>query len=491
MRFAIVSLFLCFVLQACQAPLSHSTTTPRFIPSNRPPIKVDAKKTPYTFGYLEVPENRHRPDTRMIQLPVYIFKSRSKNPSPDPVLYTVGGPGNSSMGAAPYMRAFAYLEDRDLILFEQRGTTYARPHLACPEWAAVGPKLASKEMSPSAQDSVYAAAARQCRERLQAEGVDLDGYRTQEIAADIEDLRKVLNIDQLNLLTISYSTKIAQVMMRDYPNSLRSVVMDSPLPLAVSYDETAITHLMETYQQLFTDCAHNPACSGKHPNLENRFYSFLDRIQDNPIRFNVPAIQGEGQLEISLTGKDLVGELAGTTTGSIPGFLAKVEAVITGDTNLLKSLHYWPTGGDGDGKGMRLSVWCAEETVFINQEKLRVEQERFPSLVGLDPVVFSFEVCRNWGVRAAPPIDNQPVLSTIPTLLISGSYDTDTPVKWAQEMQQQLQNSHHLIFPGWTHGPTTYWDDPCAMQAARAFFNLPGQMPEVPCLAELVLPEFE
>ncbi|MEM9930124.1 MAG: alpha/beta fold hydrolase [Bacteroidota bacterium] len=491
MRFAIAFLLLSLVFQACQSPLTPTNSSPRFILSKKPPVKVDADKTPYTFGYLEVPENRQRPGSRMIQLPVYIFKSRSNNPAPDPVLYTVGGPGYTSMGAAPYMRAFAYLEDRDLILFEQRGTTHARPHLACPEWDAVGPALAGKDLSPAARDAAYAAAARQCRERLVAEGVDLDGYRTQEIAADIEDLRKALNIDQLNLLTTSYSTKIAQVMMRDYSSNLRSVVMDSPLPLAVSYDETSITNLMETYQQLFKDCAQDPNCADKHPNLESRFYSFLDSIQDDPIRFKVPAPQGKGQRQISLTGKDLVWALANTKTARIPSFLAKLEATMAGDSNLLQSFHTWPTGGTGEGKGMRLSVWCAEETAFVDTNRVREEMERFPALAGLSPVVFSYEVCRSWDVRKAPPEDNEPVLSSVPTLLISGSYDTDTPVKWAADMQRQLRNSHHLIFPGWTHGPTTYWDDPCAMQAARAFFSTPGRKPEVPCLDALKLPEFE
>ncbi|MEM6297924.1 MAG: hypothetical protein AAF740_04455, partial [Bacteroidota bacterium] len=71
----------------------------------------------YTFGYLEVLENRQNPNSRTIQLPVYIFKSRSKNPKPDPVIYTVGGPGYTSMRSAPYMKYYQYLDDRDFILF--------------------------------------------------------------------------------------------------------------------------------------------------------------------------------------------------------------------------------------------------------------------------------------------------------------------------------------------------------------------------------------
>ena len=33
------------------------------------------------------------------------------------------------------MEYYKYLDDRDFILFEQRGTQYAKPSLDCPEWS--------------------------------------------------------------------------------------------------------------------------------------------------------------------------------------------------------------------------------------------------------------------------------------------------------------------------------------------------------------------
>ena len=85
------------------------------------------------------------------------------------------------------------------------------------------------------------------RDRLAKEGIDFNGYNTNEIAADINDLANVLEIEEYNLLTISYSTKIAQVLIRDYPEKIRSVVMDSPLPLEASYDEESVKNLLYLY----------------------------------------------------------------------------------------------------------------------------------------------------------------------------------------------------------------------------------------------------
>lgn len=108
------------------------TFSPKFKKSKKTTHKIKREQQ-YTFGYLEVLENRDKPNGNTIKLPVYIFKSRSKNPKPDPILYTVGGPGYTSMRASKYMQYYKYLDDRDFILFEQRGTQYAQPSLDCPE----------------------------------------------------------------------------------------------------------------------------------------------------------------------------------------------------------------------------------------------------------------------------------------------------------------------------------------------------------------------
>ena len=91
----------------------------RFIESDSSLFEVKANQE-YTFGYLEVPENRANVNGKSIKLPVYIFKSRSEQPKADPIIYVVGGPGSSVMGAVPYMNYYQYLDDRDFILFEQR-----------------------------------------------------------------------------------------------------------------------------------------------------------------------------------------------------------------------------------------------------------------------------------------------------------------------------------------------------------------------------------
>ena len=59
---------------------------------------------------------------------------------------------------------------------------------------------------------------------------DLMAYNTASNAADINDLRLALGYDQVNLWGGSYGTRLALGVMRDYPEGLRSVVLDSVYP---------------------------------------------------------------------------------------------------------------------------------------------------------------------------------------------------------------------------------------------------------------------
>ena len=168
-----------------------------------------------------------------MRLPVFILKSRSTNPKADPILYTSGGPGSSSVSTAKYGEYFSYLDDRDFIVFEQRGTRYAQPNLDCAELDSIKKINSWINLSESEKTAIEVQAGLRCQSRLIAEGNNLSTYNTKTSADDIEDLRKVLGIKQLNLLSVSYSTKIAQVLLRDYPRSIRSAVLSAPSQNAI------------------------------------------------------------------------------------------------------------------------------------------------------------------------------------------------------------------------------------------------------------------
>ena len=468
------------------------TFQPTFRESKRTTHKI-SKKQDYTFGYLEVLEDRSQPNGKTIQLPVYIFKSRSESPAPDPIIYTVGGPGSSTMRSAQYAAYYQYLDDRDFIFFEQRGTAYAEPHLDCPEWSVAVRETNQPGFDVHKADSVLVAAAQACKTRLEAAGINLNGYRTTESAADIADLKTALGIDQYNLLTISYSTKIAQVLLRDHPEGIRSVVMDSPLPLEVSYDEESTDNLMAALEALLEGCENDANCNGSYPDLKPRFLQYLRDKSSNPLQVEVEHPETGAIETFQLRGQDLVTIFTYAYTGDVPNIPLEINKLLNGDLSTIKaelqSLFGEP--GSGAGVGMRLSVWCAEEYPFVDQKAVAAATERHPEIRGLSPTVFSAEVCETWGVKPAAPLENEAIQSEVPVLVMGGEYDNETPPAWARQLHQNLPNSQLLIFPAWRHNVTTNWSNPCAMEAANAFFNAPKQLPKLDCLEEIGPPVFK
>ena len=389
------------------------------------------------------------------------------------------------MPSAQYMHYYKYLDDRDFILVEQRGNSYAKPHLDCPEWANATAKSRLPNFNLNTSDSLFVSATKKCRERLVKKGIDLNGYNTNEIAADINDLVETLNIKEYNLLTISYSTKIAQVLLRDYPEKIRSVVMDSPLPLEVSYDEESVGNLLEIIKTITKDCQYDNACNTTFPNLSERLFSYLRDKSKNPLEVSVINPNTNTLETFYLKGKDLVGILAATPADQMATIPIEITKVLNGD---LSSIEYYLTTlfedsvNDGSGQGMRLSVWCSEEYPFNSQDIITRETNRYPEVKGLSPTTFKASVCDIWSVQKVPPIENEAIKTSIPVLLINGEYDHLTPVKWARNMKKNLRNSHHLIFKGWKHTPTTNWSNTCAMEAANDFFNDPSKLPNSKCL---------
>ena len=81
-------------------------------------------------GTLVVPENRARPDSRLIALPVTRIRARSEHPR-EPIFRLEGGPGITNM---KFKKASRFAENRDVVLVGYRGVE-GSAILDCPEVA--------------------------------------------------------------------------------------------------------------------------------------------------------------------------------------------------------------------------------------------------------------------------------------------------------------------------------------------------------------------
>ena len=216
---------------------------------------------------------------------------------------------------------------------------------------------------------------KQCSERLRKTGIDLNSYTTNQIAADINDLINVLEIEDYNLLTMSYSTKIGQVLIRDYPDKIRSVVMDSPLPLEVNYDEESVNNLLESLDKLFMDCETDINCNSAFPNIKAIFRLPGREKTKNPLEVKIENPENGNLETFYLKGEDLI-NVVSTSTADVPNIPFEINKLLNNDLSSVKQqLQYIfqkPVGGIRMGNAF-ISLVCAKENPFNSQDKIASE----------------------------------------------------------------------------------------------------------------------
>ena len=148
-------------------------------------------------------------------------------------------------------------------------------------------------------------------------------------------------------------------------------------------------------------------------------------------------------------------------TSLIPFVPLVIYAVANGDMATLNELstddagfdrpHFQDDSDRGDSEGMYNSVICHDEYIFGSYETaesmlLGQAPEALEAFL-LQPVADLFNVCSFWGAGAAAPVQNEPVYSDIPTLILAGQYDHATPPEWADLAAETLTNVFVYKFP--------------------------------------------
>jgi pimeloyl-ACP methyl ester carboxylesterase len=207
-----------------------------------------------------VPENHNRPTGRTIRLMVAKYPARSTDKRADPVVYLAGGPGDIAPLEINGLIAADFIRDRDIYVVSQRGTMFSEPALTCTAADNFARELLGLRFYSEATKRAHLAAMKACHHELAAAGAELSAYNSTESAADFADLRKVFGFNTWNIYGTSYGSYLAQTLMRDHPEGIRSVILDSVLP--TTYNVAANRqNARDGFDNIFKACAAEPACN--------------------------------------------------------------------------------------------------------------------------------------------------------------------------------------------------------------------------------------
>ncbi len=470
--------------------------------------EVDYKGGEISCSLFEVPENREKARSRMIEL--HVVKLHAKEPDDwnaeekgewkkreDPIIYLTGGPGAKAQGYVNRFKDHGIRDARDLYILEQRGIGWSADF--CQDYALFDPAAANTPDWETYQQAGLEA-MEACFAKAKAARVDLSGYNTIENARDVHALRQALGFDQWNLWGISYGSILGQAYLKEDPAGIRAAVIDAIVPLQ---QDVTFFHIARHYDRVLTiledACKEDSACARDFPDLVERYKNAIKKVAANPIELD--AIDKE----LFPSGKayffhDLIGGAPFSLFYEqknypyLPAFISALTRMVEEEN--YDALRIATAGGGGDGfdisQGMYNAISCNDNWAPGIRKSFEQDGLDHPvlSMIFGDPSLADEQakICKRYGADPRPAEEYLPVQTDIRTLLVEGVMDPITPPPLAEIIVPGFTNGTYVEFPYAGHGPTRSVE--CAGDFLTKFYDDPQGELDLSCPESMERPEF-
>ena len=461
-RLLLLSLFLLSAATAEDNPSQYRTV----------PCPPDAVAERITCGELTVPENRLTGDG---QVRISVIRLSPPAPVIPPTAVLGGGGPGGELGLDGLGITFwenyrqEILGDKgELILIDQRGAGSSTPLLNCPrlnekiiEWL---PQFLPAKDFPQ----VIIPALRHCLRQLRQAGIEVTAYTTDSSARDMNDLRRLLGLTEWNIIGYSYGSRLALELLRQWPQSVRAAVLESPLP-ADFFRLPPAYPVNSALKKVSAACARLEACA-VHGDLRKNVMRLIRQLRERPQRLTVRhegkprpmALTADDVLAVLIFGtyrSDLLSILPTTvqqwSSLEIPTHSPAVRIYLQNYLDFVLDERY--------ASLLNWSINCHETQLNPPPPASpleRIEWEASEQLTKMCGDLFP-----NLRAQLAAPVK-----SRRPVLIIGGTFDPATPVEWARTLQNRLADSRLLTVPG-GHTPSLTFS--CLRQAMRDFLVRP------------------
>ncbi len=417
---------------------------------------------------VEVPENRDAPDKRLLSLAL-AWLPASVQAEADPVFFLSGGPGQGAREA--YLQVAPAFADvnryRDVILIDQRGTGDSNPLNCLDEQGQNNFSDPQNETLQAAQDF-----AKKCLTEL-SKKADVRFYTTGDAIADLDAVRTAIGANKINLIGVSYGTRVAQQYAKTFPAHTRTVLLDSVVPNTLVLGSEHAGNLQAALTTQFERCRIDSACKKNlgdpEKKLANILTSFTEKIKP------VTSEKSQTDQTVSITPKDSAlasvsyrDAISGQWKTAIPSrghltALLRLYSYLPQTASTLPLLiqqiseGQWASVmaqadqlmsnvGGQIAHGMQLSVSCTEDV-----DELKVNPDDVGTLFGTEFVEFTKAQCDIWPRGKRAENFREPLTGNLPVLAISGQYDPVTPPRYGDSVIEKLDNARHLILKGQGH----------------------------------------
>lgn len=437
------------------------------------PCRIEGVDREVRCGAVVVPEDPDRPQGATLTVRFAVVPAVARNKQPDPVFVLAGGPGQAATRTARQMLPVLNEVNarRDIVFVDQRGTGGSNP-LEC--------KVEETSLAAIFEQSQQIGRLNACLKELRG---DLRQYATWIAVRDFDAVRARIGAQQVNLWGGSYGTRAALEYMRQFPQRVRSAVLDGVAPpdmvLPVSFALDADAAL----QALVDACARDERCRRRYPDMARRIDALMARA-DAGIDVRVPH---------PLTGipeSIRIDRRAMSSLLRVPLYLPQLSAVLPyalvaatdGEFTALVALSSAVAGGINENfaAGMHFAVICAEDLPRVDAaQRAALAATRFGT-VFLDLYT---QACRGVPARPVPAAFYGIPRSAAPVLLLSGGFDPATPPRHGERVAERLGNARHVVSPHLGHIVSTQGCAPA--QLARFIRDASFERLDTECLTRL------
>jgi pimeloyl-ACP methyl ester carboxylesterase len=386
----------------------------------------------FTCATLDVPLDHANPARGTLHLQVGMGDDVH---APRGVLLVLsGGPGQPGLPILQGFMSRALSAERSqyrVVVFDQRGTGAGA--LDC---KALQDEMGSSDLTPPS-----ARAVRSCARKL---GARRAFFGTDDVVADMDDLRQALGADKWSLDGISYGTYVGERYGLAHPSHVAKLVLDSVVPQVGEID-LGIAEFAAVRRVLRSvcgaGCVADLAAVVRRDRLGPQLFDALtfDSIADPTFRtlWNVPAA-----LHAALRGN----------RKQLDRFLAAASA------------YQRNAPAAALDQGLHASALCADwrypwgssaAPLAGRAAKLRAAVARIPAaqLYPFDARTASrngfVRQCLPWTPTARTPLPHGKL--RVPTLLVNGDHDLSTPLAWARRQLKLTPHGRLVVVPGAGH----------------------------------------
>ncbi|PIE36865.1 MAG: hypothetical protein CSA54_02980 [Gammaproteobacteria bacterium] len=283
--------------------------------------------------------------------------------------------------------------------------------------------------------------------------------------------------------------------LRHYPDRVRSLILDAVVPPGRPLGPDIAPAAQAALDEIFERCAASDDCAKAFPDLPEVFASLMTDLDAAAEEVEFEDFN-QGRMETLMLTREMLAvtlrllSYSAETAALIPALVH--EAGRDGNFSSLARQVLLQTRAldESIATGMHHAVVCTEDIPFLDDaESSRNPPHGSPQgYLGETLLSGMRAACDPWPEGFVDENLHAPLVSSVPTLILSGSADPITPPEFGEMLIDGFDNARHIVNDGQGHMQAMLGCLPSVM--AQFVINASSEALDLDCLERITPPPF-